>query len=106
MSRREAQEASCAAVQTCPILGKSAASVATSDGWLDDPTLGQNGKPFRRIRPLNDRDVDLPADARQSRLEPRSLGAAVGREFAREWGQVEARAHRQNTAITILDIGG
>jgi hypothetical protein len=28
------------------------------------------------------------------------------REFAQEWGQAEERAHRRNTAITILDSGG
>jgi hypothetical protein len=65
-------------VQALPIRGKSVASVAPSDRSFDDPTLEQNGKPFRRIRPLDDRAVDLPADSLQFLLELRSLGAAVG----------------------------
>ena len=49
---------------------------------LDDPALGQENE-LADIGPLDDLDVDLPADTLQSVLEFQALVAAVGIQLGR-----------------------
>ena len=61
---------------------------------------------LRSVGSLDDLDVDLAADAAQSRLELGALVAAVGVELQQERVQAEQRAHQQHAAIAVLDVGG
>src|SRR4029453_12789588 len=50
----EAQEGERLAVEVLPILGQPAASAEPGKRALDDPSLGQDHKPIRLIRALDD----------------------------------------------------
>ena len=58
------------------------------------------------IAPLDDLQIDPPADLLQPPLEFRSLIAAIGIEFEQKWEHSEQRAHQHHTAVAILNIGG
>ena len=98
------QEGKCVAVQALPILGQPAASVEPADGPLHDPALGQHDE-LRGVGSLDDLHVDLAAGAFQSLLELRTLVAAVGVEPQQKRKQAEHRAHQQDTAVAVLDVG-
>ena len=86
-------------------MAKAAASVEPPDGSLDNPAFGQHHK-LPSIGALDDLHVDLTAGTLQSLLELRPLIAAVGVEFQQEREHAEQRAHEQNAAVPILDVGG
>ena len=100
-----AQERTGVGVEAFPILGQATASVQPTDGSLDDPAFRHDDK-FAKLGAFDDLDIDVPAHALQSVLEKRSLIAAVGIELEQEWKHAEQRAHQQQAAIAILDVGG
>lgn len=55
---------------------------------------------------LDDFHVDLSADPAQPLLELLPLIAAVGVKLEQERVEAEQRAHEQNAAVAILDVGG
>jgi hypothetical protein len=91
-------------VEALPILGQAAAAIEPSDGALDDPSLGQDGKALCCIGTLDDFHVDLPEDFANGGLKDRPLIAAVGLELQQEWMQAKQCGHHQHPAATILDV--
>ena len=98
------QERECSVVQTFPVLGEPAASVQPSDGPLHDPALGQDDKALRRIRALDDLDLDPAHDAAQPSPKLRSCVAAIGIQLEQERVGAEQRRHQQHAAISVLDV--
>ena len=98
------QERTTVAVQAFPVFGQAATAVEPSYGSLDDPAFGQHQE-LTGIGSLDDLDVDLAEDGRQSFLELRSLVATIGVEFQQEGKRAEYRAHQKHAAIAVLDVG-
>ena len=98
------QERKTVSVQAFPVFGQAATPVEPSYGSLDDPAFGQHHE-LTAIGSLDDLDVDLAEDGRQSFLELRSLVATIGIEFQQEGKRAEYRAHQKHAAIAVLDAG-
>ena len=82
------QERKTVAVQAFPVFGQASTPVEPSYGSLDDPAFGQHHE-LTAIGSLDDLDIDLAADSRQSFLELRSLVATIGVEFQQERKRAE-----------------
>jgi hypothetical protein len=96
------QESKTVSVQAFPVFGQAATPVEPSDGSLDDPALGQHHE-LTAIGSLDDLDVDLAEDRRQSFLELRPPVATIGVEFQQEGKRAKYRAHQKHAAIAVLD---
>jgi hypothetical protein len=71
-------------VQAFPVLGQTATSVEPSDGSLNDPAFGQDGKGLRIVGPLDDFHVHLPQDTFHGTLKLWPLVTTVGIELQQE----------------------
>ena len=103
--RGPAKKGKAAAIEAFPIFGQAPAAVEPSDRSFDNPAFWKDNE-LTRVRALDDFDVDLAADPFQPLLKLFPLVAAVRVELEQERKQSEQRAHQQNAAVAILDIGG
>ena len=100
-----AQKGKAAAIEAFPIFGQAPAAVEPCDRSFDNPAFWEDNE-LTCVRALDDFDVDPAADPFQSILKLFSLVPAVSEEFEQERKQSEQRAHQQDAAVAILDIGG
>ena len=100
------QESQRLAIEVLPILGKPSASVEPGNGALNDPAAWKHHKSFGLIGALDDFSFEVGQDFRERLLEFRPLIAAVSKQLFQERMDPEQSGKKQNTAVTVLDIGG
>ena len=93
-------------VAVLPILGEPPATVEPSDGSLHNPAFCFDNKTLRAVGALDDLDCQVRHSRGGAVVEDRSRVNAIREQLAQERELSEQRGQHQDTAVTILDIGG